>query len=311
MSKALLGEEFDIHGGGLDLVFPHHENEVAQSESAHSCAMARYWMHNGLMQASSEVGKLGGRNTRELEAGDQESQEAGKMGKSKGSSAFRDLLERFPAETIRFFLLSTHYRRPIDYSEERLAEVRKGMDTFYRFFKRFELITGSSFYDLTAANTRESGDKFDAGDDPLLTEVAALRARYIEAMDDDFNTGGAVAVLFDLARRLNKYADEENLEGDKDAAKIKTLTTATVVLAELSRTLGLFRDASAATIATEDDEAEDSLVDGLMELLIELRANARKNKDFATADAIRDKLTALNVVLEDRAGGTQWSREGN
>jgi cysteinyl-tRNA synthetase len=133
MSRGLLGETFDIHGGGLDLVFPHHENEIAQSESCHGKPMAKYWMHNGLMQASDEVGKVGGRKTR-ASAGDRDAQEAGKISKSRGSEPFRDLLKRFSPETIRFFLLSTHYRRPIDYSESRLREVETGMDAFYRFF---------------------------------------------------------------------------------------------------------------------------------------------------------------------------------
>ncbi|MEX0977638.1 MAG: cysteine--tRNA ligase, partial [Pirellulales bacterium] len=120
MSRRILGETFDIHGGGLDLVFPHHENEIAQSECCHGRPQAKYWMHNGLMQASHEVGKIGGRATREDPASDPFAQEAGKMGKSKGASAFSDLLKRHSPETIRFFLLSTHYRRPIDFSEARI-----------------------------------------------------------------------------------------------------------------------------------------------------------------------------------------------
>ena len=119
--------------------------------------MAKYWLHNGLMQASSEVGKLGGRSTRPAE-GDLAAQEVGKISKSKGSAPFRDMLKQFSGETIRFFVLSTQYRRPIDYSEERLHEVETGMDTFYRFFKRFERITGESFYSLAAPATRKQGD---------------------------------------------------------------------------------------------------------------------------------------------------------
>ena len=130
MSRRILGETFDIHGGGLDLVFPHHENEVAQSECAHGKPLAKYWMHNGLMQSSHEVGKVGGRATREIAAGDQATQEAGKLGKSKGASAFSELLERHAPETIRFFLLSTHYRRPIDFGETRIQEVGTGLEQF-------------------------------------------------------------------------------------------------------------------------------------------------------------------------------------
>ena len=128
MSRKLLGETFDIHGGGLDLMFPHHENEIAQSECCHGKAMAKYWLHNGLMQASSEVGKLGGRHTRPAE-GDLAAQEVGKISKSKGSAPFREMLRQFAGETIRFFVLSTQYRRPIDYSEERVREVETGMET--------------------------------------------------------------------------------------------------------------------------------------------------------------------------------------
>ncbi len=146
MSRKLLGETFDIHGGGLDLVFPHHENEIAQSECCHGKPQANYWMHNGLMQSSSEVGKVGGRNTRTAAEGDQQAQEAGKIGKSKGASPFRDLLAIHPPETIRFFLLSTHYRRPIDFSDQRIAEVGTGLDQFYRFFSRYQRVTGESFY---------------------------------------------------------------------------------------------------------------------------------------------------------------------
>ena len=151
MSRRILGETFDIHGGGLDLAFPHHENEIAQSESCHGRPMAKYWMHNGLMQASDEVGKVGGRKTRSADdesnavAGDLASQEAGKISKSKGSSAFSEMLQRISPETIRFFLLSTHYRRPIDYSEARIQEVVTGLETFYRFFKRYERVNGRKF----------------------------------------------------------------------------------------------------------------------------------------------------------------------
>ncbi|MGD9126655.1 MAG: cysteine--tRNA ligase [Planctomycetia bacterium] len=308
MSRRLLGRTFDIHGGGLDLAFPHHENEIAQSESAHGQPMAKYWMHNGLMQASDEVGKVGGRKTKACactaEAGDLESQEACKISKSKGSSAFSELLEKFPGETIRFFLLSTHYRRPIDYSDERIIQVGTGLETFYRFFKRFELVTGESFYELPYAAVRTEGD-FTPGDDPLLIEVAKHRDAFLEAMDDDFNTGGATGALFDLVRCLNKFVDSEKLEGAADAksAAVASLVQGTKTLRELGATIGLFRVAP-----TEASAGDDELTGQLMELIIELRATSRKNKDFAMADQIRDGLKAIGITLEDRPGGTEWSR---
>ncbi len=159
MSGQLLGETFDIHGGGLDLVFPHHENEIAQSEACHGKPMARYWMHNGLMQASDEVGKVGGRTTRPAE-GDQEAQEAGKIAGRHGAQSFLLLLREqgFTAEQVRFFLLSTHYRRPIDFSVQRIREVGVGLESFYRFFQRFRRITGEDFYQVPFPRRRSEGE---------------------------------------------------------------------------------------------------------------------------------------------------------
>jgi cysteinyl-tRNA synthetase len=314
MSRKLLGESFDIHGGGLDLMFPHHENEIAQSECCHGRPMAKYWMHNGLMQASSEVGKLGGRNTRPVE-GDLAAQEVGKISKSKGSAPFRDMLKQFSGETIRFFVLSTQYRRPIDYSEDRLHEVETGMDTFYRLFKRFERVSGASFYTLAAPATRKEGDCPDFclsknGTVPLgaslLAAVAELRGRFLEAMDDDFNTGGSIGTLFDLVRAINKYADDEKLEepAQRTPERLDVLRRGITVLRELTATLGLFRKAPEEKVPGGDD-----LTGKLMKLLIDLRAEARKKKDFATGDRIRNTLAEIGVALEDRPGGTEWSRK--
>jgi cysteinyl-tRNA synthetase len=302
MSRTLLGETFDIHGGGLDLMFPHHENEIAQSECCHGKAMAKYWLHNGLMQASSEVGKVGGRSTRPAE-GDLSAQEVGKISKSKGSAPFREMLKQFSGETIRFFVLSTQYRRPIDFSEERIREVETGMDTFYRFFKRFERVAGTNFYALAAPTTRKQGD-FDPGDGPLLKIVAEHRDRFLEAMDDDFNTGGGIGALFDLVRALNKFIDDEKLEqpGKHTAEKLAQLSRGATTLRELAATLGLFRKPQ-----EEKAAGSDALAGKLMTLLIDLRADARKKKDFATADRIRNTLTAIGVTLEDRPTGTDWS----
>jgi cysteinyl-tRNA synthetase len=284
-------------------MFPHHENEVAQSESCHGKPMAKYWLHNGLMQASSEVGKVGGRNTRAAEAGDLASQEAGKISKSKGSAPFRDMLKNFTGETIRFFVLSTQYRRPIDYSEERLHEVETGMDTFYRFFKRFERIVGTSYYAMPIPATRKQGD-FDPGEEPLLKTAAEHRNRFLEAMDDDFNTGGGIGALFDLVRALNKFADDEKLEdpAKRAADKVDVLRRGATTLRELAGTLGLFRKP-----VEEKAAGGDALTGKLMKLLIELRAESRKKKDFATADRIRNGLTEIGVTLEDRPSGTEWS----
>jgi cysteinyl-tRNA synthetase len=313
MSGRLLGETFDIHGGGLDLVFPHHENEIAQSEARYGRPMARYWMHNGLMQASDEVGKVGGRHTRAAE-GDMASQEKDKISKSRGASPFKQLLADFEPETIRFFLLSTHYRRPIDFGEGRLREVETGLGTFYRFFKRYQRVAGKAFYDIAPPQRRPQGD-FDPHDDPLLKAVAEHRERFLDAMDDDFNTGGAVGILFDLLRRLNKFADDEKLEEPtlRDPAKLAVLEQGAKTLRELAATLGLFRKptGSTSTLSHTTDaylvRSHEALVKNLLDLLVELRTNARKAKDFASADRIRTRLTELGVTIEDRPGGTEWS----
>jgi cysteinyl-tRNA synthetase len=302
MGRRILGETFDIHGGGLDLVFPHHENELAQSECCHGKPLAKYWMHNGLMQSSSEVGKLGGRATREAPTGDQQAQEAGKLGKSKGAAPFADLLKRHAPETVRFFLLSTHYRRPIDFSEGRIEEVGTGLDQFYRFFKRYERITGQSFYKVAFASQRAAGD-LEAGGNATLEQFSDHRRRFLEAMDDDFNTGGAVGDLFELVRALNKYADEEKLEArPPNQTQLATLGRGAETLRELGATLGLFRVPPAKPSAGDNELAAK-----LMSLVIELRAAARGKKDFATADRIRQALTEIGITLEDRPGGTEWT----
>jgi len=305
MSRKLLGESFDIHGGGLDLIFPHHENEIAQSECLHGKPMARFWMHNGLMQESSKIGKIGGRHTLPAE-GDLAAQELGKISKSKGAAPFRELLKEFSGETIRFFILSTHYRRPIDFSTERLREVETGMGAFYRFFQRYSRLTGESFYELQAPLTRVAGE-FDPGGEPLLKNVAEHRRRFLEAMDDDFNTAGGIAELFDLLRTLNRFIDEERLEEPdrRQSDKLTILKKAVIVLRELTQTLGLFRRPPEKAPAKD----EDGLAAKLIELLIELRAEARSKKDYAAADRIRNRLSELGIALEDRLGGTEWSRK--
>jgi cysteinyl-tRNA synthetase len=304
MSRKLLGETFDFHGGGLDLIFPHHENEIAQSECCHGKPQARYWLHNGLMQAAAEVGKVGGRTTRAADGADAPAQHAAKISKSTGASPFSELLERHSPEAIRFFLLSTHYRSPIQYSEELLEQTATSLDAFYRFFKRYERITGQSFYKIAQPATRIAG-AFDSGTDPTRKEVADLRTRFLEAMDDDFNTGMAVANLFGLVRLLNKFADDEGLERATHPAaeSLATLAQGAKTLREIAATLGLFR-----TPVEAKTSGDDALVGQLVELLIELRGAARKNKDFATADRIRKRLAELGVTLEDRPGGTEWVR---
>ena len=232
MSKALLGETFDIHGGGLDLVFPHHENELAQSECCHGRPMVKYWLHNGLLESERRQDRR--RGSRAV---------GGKMSRSAGAGGLADVIAAQGGERIRFFLLKTHYRSTVLYGDDGLAEAAGNLETFYRFFERFQKITRQRFFNLPAADDAPAGE-FDPAGDPLLTAVHKLRASFLEKMDDDFNTGGAVADLFDLVRELNKYADQQKLDeidGRQGRARSQTFVTATRVLRELSNILGLFR----------------------------------------------------------------------
>jgi cysteinyl-tRNA synthetase len=279
MSMKLLGRTLDIHGGGLDLQFPHHENELAQSESFTGQPFARYWMHNGLLTLGTT-----------------------KMAGSVGNVVnVEDLLAKFSPEVVRFFILSTHYRSPINFADwyGQLLKVERGLEGFHRFFERYQRITGDSFYPLQAPTRR--GELTTTG--KFLAEVGGHRERFLECMDDDFNTGGAVGVLYELLSLLNRFADagklEERQRANPDA--VADFQRGVVVFKELSQVFGLFHEPPAGKGA-----GNERVVAGLMQLLIDLRAEARKAKNFAGADQIRKRLGELGVTLEDRPGGTGW-----
>ena len=306
MAKKILGETFDIHGGGLDLVFPHHENEIAQSECCHAKPMVTYWAHNGLLRKDSAAGKIGGKSDRSGDAAaaaEADGGGGGKMSRSQGAGGLHDLIENQGGERIRFFLLRTHYRSTVLFSEPAIEEAGVGLETFYRFFKRYERVTGNSFYDLDTLATREAGE-IDTKADELLEPVAQIRTKFLTAMDDDFNTGGAIGELFELVRTLNKYCDDSKLEDSPAEDKTASLVRGTQTLRELAATLGIFGQAPA-------ESGGDELLAPVMQLVIDLRTEARAAKNFATADAIRDGLAPTGIVLEDRAGGTEWSGGGD
>jgi cysteinyl-tRNA synthetase len=315
MSMKYLGQTLDIHGGGLDLQFPHHENELAQSESYTDQPFARFWMHNGLL-------KMG----------------HAKMAGSVGNVInVADLLQNYDPETVRYLLLSTHYRSPIEYSEERLAQVRRGLETFYRFFERYERITGESFYKLQApvelAKSRLQGPMEPVGDVYIAQLARNIGRKFLECMEDDFNTGGASAILFGLVSQLNHRAEVQKMEETRPApAILADYVEGAVVLREMSQILGLFETPPSENalrrvkvmedvlkmlpeLKLDEDERflpflrmklDSSHLDSLMQLLIKLRAEARKSKNFALADQIRKRLGELGVTLEDRPGGTGW-----
>ena len=317
MSRSILGKTFDIHGGGLDLVFPHHENELAQSRCCHSAPMVSYWMHNGLMKREAGAGKLGGKSDRAAASETTEADVSSKISRSKGAGGLAKLIDAQTGERIRFFLLRSHYRSTSVFGDEGLEEAGQALNAFYRLIQRFDRITGEAFYpqvgqtgeveELSFAKSRAAGDAMlaDAGSEGLLAEIARLRNSFLEKMDDDFNTGGAVSDLFEMSRALNRFVDQNSLEDSKKrfAANIDTWRTGMRVLRELGAILGLFVKAPKKVSG-----GDRQLIDGLMGLLIELRANARKNKDFATSDLIRDGLLKHSITLQDLKDGTTWEK---
>jgi cysteinyl-tRNA synthetase len=289
MSQALLGETIDIHGGGLDLQFPHHENELAQSESATGKEFARLWMHNGLLKMGSA-----------------------KMAGSVGNVVnIADLLACHSPETVRFLLLSTHYRSPIEYSEERLNESAKSMQSFYRFFEKYEREYGRTFFSLE----NHEHDAPITGVIPALQEfILRFKLYFFECMNEDFNTAGAIGILHNLVTELNKLMDEKQPAEHPGHGVVHA---GVQLLRDLTSILGLFW----APPEQAKLGGDDALVAGLMQLLIDLRNNLRaeakkiaakddptKKALFAQTDLIRQRLGELNVVLEDRPGGTTWRR---
>jgi cysteinyl-tRNA synthetase len=301
MSLEHLGETIDIHGGGLDLQFPHHENELAQSESFTGRPFVHYWMHNGLLKMGS-----------------------GKMAGSIGNVLnVADALQHVSGEVLRFFILQTHYRSPIDLGEwdpraadapaipPGLENARKGFDAFVRFAERFARITANRFLTLQAPERAVSGRLF------RRSEFADLLQRFKEHMDDDFNTGGAVGVLFELLTTLNRLVDSARLEDPacQDASAREVFTEGATLLKEMGQILGLFYESPEQAKLGGDDR----IVAGLMHLLIDLRntlrAEAKTIADkaspvrkmlFKQTDVIRERLGELGVTLEDRPGGTDW-----
>jgi cysteinyl-tRNA synthetase len=302
MATKLLGDTLDIHGGGLDLRFPHHEDELAQSESATDKPFARIWMHNGLLKLKDKDGN--------------EAKMAGSIGNVLNVC---EALEHVSGEVLRFFILQTHYRSPIDLGvwdwtnpatpiPEGLAAAKRSYDTFVRFAERVERVTGTAFADL-------AGPSGDAGAATMSHDDAKAFQRFHLCMKDDFNTGGAVGVLFEFVNALNATAEKYKLEDpNADPQRKVEFRESAVYLKGLGELLGLTFTPPEAKLP-----GDDSLVAGLMQLLIDLRNNLRttakgitakddptKKALFDQTDLIRKRLAELGVTLEDRSGGTTW-----
>jgi cysteinyl-tRNA synthetase len=287
MSIKMLGETFDIHGGGMDLVFPHHENEIAQSETATGKPFAKYWLHNGLTRIRTRA------------AGGEWRDE--KMSKSLGNiRGISELLQHYSGQTIRAFVLATHYRRPLDFSEEQLDNAARAMETFWRLFDRIRRATGSDVYAGGATIERLHDQARAEPDAAFVKGVLNHRLNVYEAMDDDFNTANALAALHAMAGAINRYADQSNLDaGGSDLAKALA-AAAGATLVETGRLLGLF-ESPPRVPAADLDTAE-------IQRLLDERAEARKVKDFARADQIRNRLADMGIALEDTPAGTIWRK---
>ncbi len=267
MSMEYLGESFDIHGGGKDLVFPHHENEIAQSEGATGKPFVKYWLHNGFVNVNQE-----------------------KMSKSLGNFfTIRDILEQYDPEVVRFFILTAHYRSPIDFSDQNLKEARQGLSRFYEGLQAAaEAVEGCAESDVAAE------------------EGAQLEARFREAMDDDFNSALAIGHLFDGVRTMNRLIGEKKFR--KKADKVAAVRALHQGLLKLGGVLGLFGSEPAAWLEKQKLAGLKSLdiTAEQIEQFIAERKQARQDKDFARSDEIRDELAAKGIELLDGVKGTSW-----
>jgi cysteinyl-tRNA synthetase len=278
MSFKHLGETFDIHGGGKDLIFPHHENEIAQSEAYSGKKFVNYWLHNGFVNINQE-----------------------KMSKSLGNFfTIRDILDQYDAEIVRLFLLSTHYRSPIDFSDANLKDARAGLDRFYTMKEGMVKYLSGKRAPLVKAEEVVAG-----ADRPLFDKIMNLPKAFDEAMDDDFNTAFAIGLIYDLVREVNKFLADAGAKRE-DAAYL-VLSSAGNAFDNVGRTLGLFtRDPEAWFTESRQAESKVSLSVERIEGLIHLRNEARARKDWAEADRIRKVIDDGGVELFDRADGTVW-----
>ncbi len=284
MSARFLGETFDIHGGGEDLVFPHHENEIAQSEGASGKPFAKYWLHNGFIKVDHE-----------------------KMSKSLGNFiTIRDILKVHHPEVVRFFVLQGHYRSPLDFSEEALNEARFAMNRLYETLRRIRDLFAADPA-LTAVDVGE--EQLPEKERALLGRVRALPVRFREAMDDDFNTARAMGYIFDAVRQVNALV----ADGSKAAPPaLFVLNEAERVIREVGGVLGILMEDP--DVYFEKDRLREAQKRGLqvdeIEALIEERLQARREKNWKRADEIRDGLAARGVALKDSKAGTTWTIEG-
>ena len=263
MSLKYLGKTFDFHGGGSDLIFPHHENEIAQSQ-AYNCdnhSFARYWLHNGFITIHEE-----------------------KMSKSKNNFfTVKDILAKYSGEVLRFFILQTHYRSPLDFSDERLQEAKTGLARLFQAYENAQELS------------KLTGKAAAAAD--LAEKALQYKKDFYLAMEDDFNTALAISYMFALAKEINIYY--QAVISKKQEFDAENFAKAKAVYEDMAEIIGIFE---------QPQNTSDDMTEKLMQLIIELRQQARQNKDWAQADKIRDALKEMNIVLEDSPAGVRWKK---
>jgi cysteinyl-tRNA synthetase len=282
MSQRFLGDTFDIHGGGRDLIFPHHENEIAQSEGATGKTFAHYWIHNGFVRVDSE-----------------------KMSKSLGNVfTIREILKSYHPEVLRLFMLQSHYRSPVDFSSDSLAEARMGMERFYTTLKNMEdaHTGGIDFSGVSVKNLSEI-------DKDVFEYVETLPGRFIKAMDDDFNTAMAIGFIFDMVRLVNGYLMEKEVTMTPE--KLFVLDVAQRYMKEVGKVLGLFLEDPDKYF--HEDRSREARKRGLnvddIDRAIEERNASRVAKDWKKADEIRSTLAKKGIILKDTPTATTWKIE--
>ncbi len=279
MSQRFLGESFDIHGGGKDLIFPHHENEIAQSEAATGKPFVRFWVHNGFVNIEQE-----------------------KMSKSLGNiRAIREILKDYHPEALRLFLLSNHYRSPLDFSLQNMAEARANLDRFYSALLGIEEVLSKGKEDPSIKTSSLKGSAKE-----LQEKISLVKDKFGEAMEDDFNTALALGYLHELTRVINRVLGEKSFRKDPSAPSL--LRMGKECLLGHGNILGLFQEPPAEYFAGQRRRFLEAKGIGEEEIrtLIAEREEARKGKDFARADDIRSRALARGIALEDGPQGTTW-----
>lgn len=253
MARKYLGDTIDIHAGGQDLTFPHHENEIAQSEALTGKPFANYWMHNGYINIDNE-----------------------KMSKSLGNFVLvHDIIKQHDPDVLRFFILSVHYRNPVNYSQELLENTKSGLDRIRTSYENLK-------------HRKNASTNLTENDQEWLDKITSLKNQFVKEMDDDFNTANAISVIFDLTKQSNYYLMEKNTSTQIIDAFLQTFE-------EFFYVLGVSLE-------------KEQLLDDEIEALIQKRIEARKERNFKLADEIRDQLKSMNIILEDTPQGTRWKR---